>query len=184
MRCPAILAALLVLTPAIAASAEPLTAESLVGLKLHLVMHYDMRIRREQGTFDVRATADWRLRVEEGGVIAGEITRTTTTPRGPRSRSHRMRAKIGSPADAASGSGHALWILQDNKLTLLRTFSTGGFKADIAFIGQGADMKCAVHAPFVREEGAGNTRRTDSIVGGPVEIISAVQKSTSCRLSR
>lgn len=91
-----------------------------------------------------------------------------------------MNGTIGLPKQAATGSGHALWILDGDKLTLLRTFETGGIKAEITING----ASCSVRAPLVREQGAGNIRRSDSVVGGPVEVLSAKLTSASCRISR
>lgn len=66
---------------------------------------------------------------------------------------------------------------------LLRTFEAGGFKAEIEFKGTGNAMTCSYRAPFVREEGK-NTRMQQSVVGGPVTILSATQTSSDCRISR
>ena len=69
-------------------------------------------------------------------------------------------------------------ILAGNTLTMLRTFEVGGFKSTINFTGGGG---CTIRAPVLQETGAGTTRR-DSISGGTVEVLSARQVSSSCRV--
>jgi len=162
-----------------AGAALALTVEDLHGAKIELRVNYDMRVRRAEGDFSTTMDVLWRMSVSDGK-ISGSVTRTVTTPRGPRTRSHQMNGAIGQPKQAATGSGHALWILEGDKLTLLRTFETGGLKAEITINGS----SCTVRAPLVREQGAGNTKRSDSVVGGSVEVLSARQTSGSCRISR
>jgi hypothetical protein len=160
--------------------AQAVAVEDLNGATLNMTTGYAMRVKRAEGIFSTNVTVVWNLKIGPEGKIAGTITRTVTTPRGPRTTSRKMNGTIGVPRQAAVGSGHALWILDGDKLTLLRTFETGGLKAEITLNGS----SCSVRAPMVREEGAGNMKRSDSVVGGPVEILSATPTSTSCRISR
>ncbi|MFZ5689892.1 MAG: hypothetical protein ACOY5F_01420 [Pseudomonadota bacterium] len=164
------------------APAAAVTLDDLKGLSVQTRATYNMRIRREQGEFSPQATHVMKFRISDEGRIVGETVRTTTTPRGPRSRSHKMNARIGKPGDSPAG-GEGLWLIDGDKLVLLRTFDTGGFKAEIEFKGTGAAMTCTYRAPFVREEGKAGIRR-QSVVGGPVTILSATQTSSDCKVSR
>jgi hypothetical protein len=91
-----------------------------------------------------------------------------------------MSGTIGVPGTAAGGDGSSLWLLDGDKLTLLRTFGTGGFKAEVTINGS----SCSLRAVMVREEGAGATRRADGVVGGPVTVLSMTPTgSTTCRIT-
>jgi hypothetical protein len=123
-----------------------------------------------------------KFKIDEEGRIVGEVNRTVTTPRGPRTRTHPMKARIGTPGEPQMG-GHGLWLIDGDKLVLLRAFDAGGFKAEIEFKGSGQAMNCSYRAPFVREEGK-NVRMQQSVVGGPVTVLSATQTSSDCRVTR
>jgi hypothetical protein len=143
---------------------------------------YNMRIRRAEGEFTTQATHVMKFKIDEEGRIIGEVNRTVTTPRGPRTRTHPMKARIGTPGEPQMG-GHGLWLIDGDKLVLLRAFDAGGFKAEIEFKGSGQAMTCSYRAPFVREEGK-NVRMQQSVVGGPVTVLSATQTSSDCRVTR
>jgi hypothetical protein len=163
--------------------ADAITLDDLKGLSIQARANYSMRIRREQSDFNTQMTMVMKFRIDDEGRIIGENTRTVTTPRGPRSKALPMRARIGMPGEPAAG-GHGIWIIDGDKLVVLRTFETGGFKGEIEFKGSGTEMTCAYRAPFVREEGKGNIRSETSVVGGPVTILSATQTSSDCKVSR
>jgi hypothetical protein len=165
------------------APAGAVTIEDLQGATVQTRVNYDMRVRRAEGTFDTQVTMVWKFGIDATGRISGDMTRTVSTPRGPRVRTTKMKGLIGKPGDAVTG-GQGLWLIEGDKLMLLRAFTAGGFKAEIEFKGQGGGMTCAVRAPFVREEGAGAIRTEQSVVGGPVTILSATQKSADCKVSR
>ena len=160
--------------------AQAVTVEELAGASIEVTSGYNMRVRRAEGDFPTTMQLVMRMKIAAGGKISGTVTRTVTTPRGPRTNSRGMSGTIGVPRQSGTGSGHALWLLDGNKLTLLRTFETGGFKAEITLSGS----SCSARAPMVKEAGAGNTRRSDSVVGGPVEVLSATATGASCRISR
>ena len=142
-----------------------------------------MRIRRAEGIFDTQMVMVWKFKIDPEGRVSGEMTRTVTTPRGPREQTTPMRGRIDKPGSPALG-GEGLWLLEGDKLVLLRTFEAGGMKAEIEFSGKAPDLKCSIRAPFVREEGEPEIRASQSVVGGPVTILNAVQKTSDCRLTR
>jgi hypothetical protein len=165
-----------------AAPAEAVTLDDLKGTTIQTRASYDMRIRRAEGDFTTHAVHVMKFKIDGEGRIIGDVTRTVTTPRGPRSRSHKMDARIGKPGDSPVG-GERLWLIDGDKLVLLRAFDAGGFKAELEFKGSGPTMTCSLRAPFVREEGK-TTRMKQGAVGGPVMILSATEKSANCRISR
>jgi hypothetical protein len=167
---------------AAAQQADAVTLDDLKGASLQTRATYDMRIRRAEGDFTTQATHVMRFKIDGEGRISGQVNRTVTTPRGPRTRSHPMDASIGKPGESPVG-GDRLWLIDGDKLILLRAFDAGGFKAEIEFKGSGNAMTCSFRAPFVREDGK-NTRMKQSVVGGPVTILSATQTSSDCRITR
>jgi hypothetical protein len=163
--------------------AGAVTLEELAGLTIQARASYNMRIRRAEGEFTTQATHVMKFKIEPDGSVAGQVNRTVTTPRGPRTRSASIKARIGKPSEAASGVDR-LWLIDGDKLVLLRAYEAGGFKGEIEFNGTGAAMTCTYRAPFVREEGKGNIRSKQSVVGGPVTVLSATQKSSDCKVTR
>ena len=165
------------------APAHAITLEELKGVSIQASATYNMRIRRAEGEFNTQMTMVMKFRIDEEGRIFGENTRTVTTPRGPRSKSLPMKARIGKPGEPAAG-GHGLWLIDGQKLVLLRAFESGGFKGEIEFEGSNSAMTCTYRAPFVREEGKGDIRAQESVVGGPVTVLNATQTSSDCRVER
>ena len=106
------------------APAHAITLEELKGVSIQASATYNMRIRRAEGEFNTQMTMVMKFRIDEEGRIFGENTRTVTTPRGPRSKSLPMKARIGKPGEPAAG-GHGLWLIDGQKLVLLRAFETG-----------------------------------------------------------
>ena len=159
-RCATAIALPLVLTPT-----HALTLEELKGVSIQTRATYNMRIRRAEGEFNTQMTMVMKFKIDEEGRIFGENTRTVTTPRGPRSKSLPMKARIGKPGEPAAG-GHGLWLIDGEKLVVLRAFETGGLKGEIEFKGSDSAMTCTYRAPFVREEGKGDiVPRNPSWVG-------------------
>jgi hypothetical protein len=171
------------LTAVAPAPAGAITLDELKGIGIEARANYNMRIRRAEGEFNTQMTMVLKFKIDDEGRILGENTRTVTTPRGPRSRVLPMKARIGTPGEPAAG-GHGLWLIDGDKLVVLRTFEAGGFKGEIEFKGAGAGMTCTYRAPFVREEGKGNIQSENSVVGGPVTVLSATQTGSNCRITR
>lgn len=163
------------------APAEAITIEQFQGATLETHVTYDMRIRRAERTFDNQLNMAWKLKLDADGQISGEITRTVTTPRGPFVQTAPLRARLGVPGSPPAG-GHGVWLVDGDKLVLLRAFESGGLMAEIEFSGTPPDLRCTIRAPFMREQG--KEIRTNSVAGGPVTVLNAVQKSADCKLTR
>jgi hypothetical protein len=175
--------ALTVALATIPAPAGAITPEDLKGVGLQLRANYNMRVRRAEGEFSTQASRVIRVKIDGEGRILGQVTRTVTTPRGPRVCNHPIKARIGKPGTPDSG-GDGLWLIDGDKLVLLRTFDSGGFKGEVEFKGSGSAMTCTFRAPFVREEGKQNVRMPKSVIGGPVTVLSATQTGSDCKISR
>ncbi|MET0276732.1 MAG: hypothetical protein ABW198_00240 [Pseudorhodoplanes sp.] len=159
-----------------------ITIEDLQNAIIQTRVNYDMRIRRAEGTFDTQMSMVWKLKIDSEGRVSGEMTRTVTTPRGPRVQTTPLRGRLGMPGTPTLG-GDGIWLIEGDKLVMLRAFEAGGIKAEVEFSGKAPDFKCAIRAPFVREQGK-EIRTSGSVVGGPVTVLNAVQKSSDCRLTR
>lgn len=163
--------------------ARALTLEDLKDVRIETRSVYDATVRRPEGDFKSSMTVVTKFTIDAEGRIRGDVTRTVTTPFGPRSRTHPMIARIGQPGEPVTG-GAGLWLIDGDKLVLLRALEQGGFKVEISFKGTGKAMTCTARAPLVREEGASEIKSHTSVVGGPVTFLNAVEKSTRCKIIR
>lgn len=183
MRLHGVLIAAAVAAPMLVApsSAQAVTVEELAGASIQASAGFNMRVRNDRGEFPSHMTWSMRMTIGPEGKFTASSTRTVTTPKGPQSKSQNGSGTIGVPGKGADGEGNRLWILEGDKLTLLRTFGTGGFKVDITLNGS----SCTLRAVMVREEGAGSTRRANSVTNsGPVTVLSMTPTgSTSCRIT-
>lgn len=161
--------------------AQAVTVEDLNGATIQGSAGFNTRVRNAKGEFQSHLTWSFRMNIGAEGKVSGTSTRTVTTPKGPQSKSQAMGGTIGVPGAGGGGEGNRLWVLEGDKLTLLRTFSTGGFKVDITLNGS----SCSMRAVMVREEGAGSTRRTNAVTdAGPVTVLSMTPSGTpSCRIN-
>ena len=162
------------------AGAHALTAEDLEGVSLETTVTYAMRVKRPQGTFTPQVTMTMKFAVKDG-VVVGTVTRSSQSTRGNRTNTNKMHAPLGVVGKPPAG-GEGLWAIEDDKLVLLRAFTSGGFRAEISFQGGGANMTCTIRAPFVREQGKGPIQTQDPPGGALVTILEAVQKSADCKV--
>jgi hypothetical protein len=166
--------------PATAASAA--TLESLQGSVIEASTLYDTHIRLNGREFDAQTRWSVRLSISAGGAFSGSFTRVALYQGQEKgSISRPLSGTIGTPQKA--GVGHAVWLLAGDKLILLRTFEAGGFKAEITMGSDGTT--CSIRAPLAREVGAGPTRMQSAArPGSQVEVLSATQVSSDCKVSR
>ena len=83
------------------ASAYAITIEDLQETIIQTRVSYDMRIRRAEGIFDTQMVMVWKFKIDPEGRVSGEMTRTVTTPRGPREQTTPMRGRIDKPGSPA-----------------------------------------------------------------------------------
>ena len=121
----------IILALTVAVPAQAITLEELKGVSIQASATYNMRIRRAEGEFNTQMTMVMKFKIDEEGRIFGENTRTVTTPHGPRSKSLPMKARIGKPGEPAAG-GHGLWLIDGQKLVVLRAFETGDSRARLS----------------------------------------------------
>ena len=183
-RCRARLWPALLAVSALAAPREThaVTVESLQGAVIEASSLYDTRIRLDGREFDAQTRWSVRMSVGAAGAFNASFVRVGIfqgREKGSLNRS--LSGTIGSPQQA--GAGHSLWLLAGDKLILLRTFEAGGFKAEITLNPDG--KTCTLRAPLAREVGAGNTRMQSAArPGSKVEVLSATQVSSNCKVSR
>lgn len=163
--------------------ARAITLQELKGVSVETRSVYDATVRRAEGDFKSQMTVVLRFQVDEEGRMRGEVTRTVSTPFGPRSKSNPMFARIGQPGEP-HGGGHGVWLLEGDKLILLRALEQGGFKLEIEFKGSGKALTCTARAPLVREDGSAEIKSQQSVVGGPVTFLNAEERTTQCRIIR
>lgn len=166
-------------------TASAVTIEELAGAKIDAVVNLDQHVQFQAREWRQVGTQHFRFSIGAGGEISGSFTRSGSNPRGERmSQTTAIKAAIGKPGQSnVAGEGHRVWILDGDKLTLLRAFAAGGIKIEITFAGSGSGMTCSARAAFAREEGAGRPR-FKGIGGGQIEMLSATQTSSTCRVSR
>lgn len=162
-------------------TAQPASAQggtsALHGKSISASVSYQTKVRSGGREVDGTYKVDWHLNIGGDGSVSGSATRAFTGPQGTQTGSRSIAAKLAKPGDVA-GSGHQLMVLSGNTLTILRTFEVGGSGTKIRIAGGG---NCAVASAMMKEVGAGTTRR-ESPAGGSVEVISARQVSSSCRI--
>jgi hypothetical protein len=91
---------------------------------------------------------------------------------------------LGKPKEVRrSGGGHAVFVFEGGKLTLLSTFKAGGFKRTITFARAAGGLRCSVSAPFARESGAPIFDWTTGS-GSRVRTTSIKPMSSSCEVSQ
>jgi hypothetical protein len=174
-----VIAAVMAVLPCIAGAA---TLDSLQGAVIEATSLYNTHARLDGREFDSQVRWSVRMSVAAAGAFNASFVRTAIYQgREVGSLNRSLAGTIGTPQQA--GKGHAVWVLAGDKLILLRTFGTGGFKAEITLSPDG--KSCSMRAPLAREVGAGNTRmQSASRPGSQVEVLSATQASSTCKVSR
>jgi len=162
------------------ASGQAINAEALQGATIVATVNYETHGRFGGQEYTGPTSVTYQLVIGAGGAYTGSVTRS-----GHRATATQQFSGTLGRAREAKGSisGHVVWLLSGNTLTMLRTFEIGGKNTTITF-GPGA-QSCTVRSPFMREVGAGSSIRREALRGGgTTEIISAKQTSSSCRVTR
>jgi hypothetical protein len=94
-------------------------------------------------------------------------------------------ATLGVPREIRSaGGGHVLWLFEDGKFVVLRTFKAGAFRSTISFTRGAGGLACTVRSVFARETGTANFHWTSPVVGGDIEMTRMTPISSTCTVSR
>jgi hypothetical protein len=153
------------------------------AVEAKLVMH--QVIRREGRQFPVRLHNHVRLSIGPEDKIEVVITPISDTPRGRRyGPSRKGTHKLEQPRSSQTlGGGHGVFVFMDGTLTWLRTFRGGAFKRTFAFARGAEGLTCTATDSFARESGRGRVFLDSSIDGRPVEVVSARQVASTCRVT-
>jgi hypothetical protein len=162
------------------ASGQAITPELLQGSTIVATVNYEThgRFGGQENTGPTSVT--YQLVIGAGGAYTGSVTRSGYRA----TATQQFSGTLGRAREAkGSISGHVVWLLSGNTLTMLRTYQIGGKNTTITF-GPGA-RSCTVRSPFMREVGAGSSIKRETLRGGgTTEIISAKQTSSSCQVTR
>jgi hypothetical protein len=163
-------------------AASAVTLDSLQGAVIEASSMYNTHIRLDGREFDAQTRWSVRMSIGGAGAFNASFVRVGIYQgREMGSLNRSLAGTIGTPQQA--GKGHSVWLLSGDKLILLRTFEAGGFKAEISLSADG--KSCSLRAPLAREVGAGNTRMQSAArPGSQVEVLTATQTSSTCKVSR
>lgn len=182
--CFAVTAALLAFSP-LAAAAQPVTLESLAGLRIDGAIHVTRNVRFPDRTFSQRTTYSYSVQPGPANRISHSQTNTYAHPDGkaPLRQSWSGAAALGVPHSFRDGQ--AVWIFEDSSLVRLRTLGEGGAKLVIKLTrGAGGDLTCTIRTDFAREDGVGKLVSTSTTNGQRMQILSEKPLSSECRVSR
>jgi hypothetical protein len=165
-----------------AAFGETVTLAELQGVAIHdRVIYQEQGLRADGRPFSNQMTFDNVVTINSESSLTNA---TTITVGGRVANSFSGTFTVGDPKEVRrSGGGHAVFIFEGGKLTLLSTFKAGGFKRTITFTRAAAGLRCGVSAPFARESGAPTFNLT---TGGGVDVRMTDIKpiSSSCEVSQ
>jgi len=171
----------------VAAVGQPVTLVELEGAVVETTVTMAQQIRREGREFPVQLHQQQKITFFSDSKIEWTSTPTSHTPRGIRQGPTRTgRMTLGQPGETKQlGGGDFIWIFEDGTLTTLRTYTKqGGYKRTIAFAREGGAINCTAKEAFVREEGVGRIVLRSAIDDAPVEVLSAKQVASTCRVTK
>lgn len=121
-----------------------------------------MRLRGRHGELPGGRKNDLRLTIGPGMAIHATTTVTgwKDFPKGRKYGSTKRESKgeIGVPTKELSGALDLAWVYQDNTLTRLGAFATGGQILKLTFKKDDGVLSCSTTVALAKEIGAGNTR--------------------------
>jgi hypothetical protein len=169
----------------LSAFGQAVTLIELEGVAVEAKVTMDQKIRRDGREFPVQLHQEQKISFFPDNKIEWTSTPTSHTPRGIRQGPTRTgRMTLGQPGETKQlGGGDYIWIFEDGTLTTLRTYAKqGGYKRTIAFAHEGGKITCTAKETFVREEGVGRIVLRSAIDDVPVEVLSAKQVASTCRV--
>lgn len=166
------------------AFAQSVTFPDLEGHAIVADLHRQQNVRREGRTFSVKVHQNWNFYLNDDQMIVMTLNTTAQTPQGTR------KAKPNSGSFAldetlkikARGGGHAVWKFADGTLTFIRTFPSGAFRVNFAFVRGPNGLTCTVTEAFARE--GGKELKMESAFGGEITIISSKQLPSTCKVAK
>ena len=179
---PLISLAIFVLVAADAAFGQTVTLAELRGATIQSRVVYLMEGLRGDGRpFSSQDSFDNTVTINS----EDSLTNRTTIANGNRViNSFSGTFTLGKPREVQrSGGGHAVFLFEGGKLTMLASFRTGGFKRTITFARGAGGLECSVSAPFARETGAPIFEWTTPN-GANVRVIHIKPISSSCQVSQ
>jgi len=170
------------------AAATEVTLDDLQGVTLHVLFSVATRFRNRYGEFTGGRTSRLEARIGPGSAIrwTNRITGWADTS-GGRNEKHMTRqgqGAIGAPTKNKDHSEDNLWLIEDNTLTLLRVYETGGAMLKIGLQKSASGLSCsATHIP-AREVGAGSSKETSAAGGMVVTLSVRPLGSPTCRIAK
>ena len=165
-----------------ASIAKPVTFAELQGATIDTVNIYNIHSLRNGQERRYKARGTWKIVIGPGQSLRATLTRTAYDA----SRIYGSKTNSGTFTIGKSQKfidGNTVWIFKDDALINLRTFQAGGIKITIKFSHRDRGFGCSIHAPMVREDGADKIRRDATSGQGNVQILSAKEESSRCRVS-
>ena len=172
----------LVLQP-VYAWAQTITMEDLQGALMEVSVTQERTIRRDGRELPNKFRMDWKIRFNSLESISVSSERISYGLRKTNRTKEKESVKnLTRPTETRlRGGGHALWILEDDALTFLRTYQGGGLKATFAMARSPTGFDCTAKVGWLREEGAPIVMRS-FVDEARLEILSARQVASSCRI--
>jgi hypothetical protein len=186
MSCLSLSLVLNVLAPS-AWAQQPVTAADLVGSTVKVSVTSDRVMRRDGRQFPNRYQTDWTIDFISEDTIRPTFIGTSYSPRATNKTPPEGGRLIvlGQPNEINSrGGGHRLWIFNDGVLTFLRTYEGGSMKATIAVTRSGEGFSCTASVSWPREVGVQTIRLRSFVDNASIEIVSAKQSASSCKISK
>jgi hypothetical protein len=156
----------------------------LEGAVIEAVIDRDQIVRRGEQTFPVRIQQKWRISIHAENTIDLTVRSTARGPRGTRQAEPNTGTFILDHPRAVRtrGGGDAVWTFAGGTLTFTRTFPSGAFRSHFAFANGSEGLTCTASGAFARERGKEEIRLESPFGGGMVNIVSAKQTSSSCKV--
>lgn len=143
---------------------------------------------RDGRRFDTPYKQDWTIELAEIDTIRVTFAATAFTKMGEkRGGPDSAVVKLGIPRAmliAPRGGGHGVWFFDGNVLTFLRTYEGGAMKATFAVSRTGPDLRCNASVSWPKEVGVPTIRLRSLVDDAKVEIVSATQTASSCRIAK
>ena len=167
------------------ACGQAVTLDELERMTVEATIVRDQVILRDGRKIPVKFQNDLKIVIEPGGKLQVAITPTSQGPRGKRQgETRRSTPTVEKVRELTTlGGGYGVWVFsEDGTLTFLRTYKGGAFKRTIAFARGPEGLTCKAEEAFARENARGPIILDSAVGAGEVQIVSAKQISSRCRV--